>query len=104
MNKLYPYTCYLRIKAEDLICSSLELTSQEATRHIYGPLQLLDKLPARRDGGFFSYPSCTMKYVVRATCSIKQQHSKTKAGEILWAFNPSVGAEEETCQPSPQSL
>lgn len=58
-----------------------------------------DKLLARHDGGFLNYPSCTMKYVVKATCGIKR-HSKTKASQILQAFNPSVRIESRTAKPT----
>lgn len=57
------------------------------------------KLLARHDGGFLNYPSCTMKYVVKATCRIKR-HSKTKAGQILRVFNPSVGLKSRPGKPT----
>lgn len=58
-----------------------------------------DKLLAWHDWGFLNYPSCTMKYVVKATCRIKR-HSKTKASQILWAFNPSVSMESRAAKPT----
>lgn len=67
-------------------------------RHVHRPLKHSDKLLAGHDKGFLNYPSCTMKYVVNATCRIKQ-HSKTTASQILilqlvWRVGP----------PSPQTF
>lgn len=68
-------------------------------KHIYSLFKHSDKVLARHDRGCLNYPSCTMKYVLKATCRIKR-HSKTKAGQILWAFNPSVSVESRPARPT----
>lgn len=78
----------------------MDLTHHSANHCLRDPWGTFhsDNLFARHDGRFLNYPSCTMKYVVSATCRIKQ-HSKTKASQILQAFNPSVSVESRPAKP-----
>lgn len=48
-------------------CNFMELTDPWTMRHIYSPFKHSDRLLALHDRDFLNYPSCTMKYVVRAT-------------------------------------
>ena len=78
----------------------MDLTHHSANRCLRDPQGTFysDNLLARHDGCFLNYPSCTMKYVVSATCRIKQ-HFKTKASQILQDFNPSVSVESRPAKP-----